>query len=83
MAPRPSAYQIFAGLPDGPAHWLEAVYGLEHARRRMQDIAKQQPGFYFIRNLQQAVLCGVSTAPEPSRPQEYRETDYTAKGTAA
>jgi len=67
MAPRPRAYQIFAGLPEGPSLWLEAVYGLEFARKRMREIAHENPGMYFIRDLvEQAVLDGINTAPKHS-----------------
>lgn len=80
MAPRPPAYLIFAGLPDGPAVWLEAVYGLEHAKRRILEMAAQRPGTYFIRDMELVVLGGVNMTPEPSRPLQ---AGRTSKGTAA
>jgi len=70
MAPRPQAYLIFAGLPDGPALWLEAVYGLERASKRVREIAQQKPGTYFIRDLHHMVLDGIDTVPKRSRPEQ-------------
>jgi len=62
MAPRPQAYLIFAGLPDGPALWLEAVYGLERASKRVREIAQQKPGTYFVRDLHHMVSVTANAA---------------------
>jgi len=77
MAPRPPAYLIFAGLPDGPAIWLEVVYGLERAKRRVRAIAAEKPGTYFIRDMDLAVRDGVNTAPT-ARIQLGRTAQSTA-----
>jgi len=41
-------FDIFATLPDGSPLWLEAVEGLEEARRRLRGLAQAGPGNYFI-----------------------------------
>ena len=40
-------YAIFSGTESAPI-WLEAVDGLSNARQRMEEIATQKPGHYFI-----------------------------------
>ena len=80
MAPRPPAYLIFAGSPEGPAVWLEAVYGLERTKHRMREIYAENPGTYFIRDMEFMVRDGVNTAPAPS--QGHR-AGRAAKWTAA
>lgn len=78
MAPRPPAYLIFAGLPDAPALLQEVAYSLEMAERRMREIAEQKPGAYFIRNLEEMVLDGINTAPQPTRPGQSRPVKRAA-----
>jgi hypothetical protein len=41
-------FDIFSGVPDKNAIWLEAVEGLSNARARMHEIAAQFPGQYFV-----------------------------------
>ncbi len=38
---------IFSGTPQNPM-WTETVDGLSNARERMQQIAREQPGQYFV-----------------------------------
>ena len=78
MAPRPPAYLIFEGLPDGPATWLEVVYGLERTKRRIREIAAENPGTYFVCDMEFVVRDGVNTAPAATH-----QLGLTAKGTAA
>lgn len=40
-------FDIFSGV-DQDALWIEAVEGLEEARKRMREIAAGSPGDYFI-----------------------------------
>ena len=40
-------FDIFSGTPKN-AMWIEAVEGLSNARDRMQQIAREQPGQYFL-----------------------------------
>ncbi len=41
-------FDIFSGTIDENARWLEAVEGLENAKRRMHEIAAKSPGRYFV-----------------------------------
>lgn len=41
-------FDIFAGVFEQNAMWLEAVQGLDHAKTRMEQIASQKPGNYFV-----------------------------------
>ena len=41
-------FDIFSGSPDKDAMWLEAVSGLSKARARMEELAQQVPGRYFV-----------------------------------
>lgn len=41
-------FDIFRGSTDKDAMWLEAVPGLASARQRMEEIAKDAPGPYFV-----------------------------------
>lgn len=43
-----SMFDIFSTLPDGSPLWLEAVEGLEAAKRRLRGLARIRPGNYFI-----------------------------------
>ena len=80
MAPRPPVYLIFRGPPEGPALWLEAAYSLELAKRRMWEIAGEQPGIYFLSNLERIVLAGINTGPTPIKSDQ---TSHPAKRAAA
>jgi len=41
-------FDIFAGSSDADALWVEAVEGLSNARERMEQIAAEKPGRYFV-----------------------------------
>jgi hypothetical protein len=41
-------YDLFAGLPDKDASWLEAIQGLGAACDRMKDLAAESPDPYFV-----------------------------------
>lgn len=45
---RKPAFDIFSGTPDTNACWLETVEGLSDARARMEVVAAQAPGQYFV-----------------------------------
>ena len=45
MAPM---FDIFSTLPDGGPLWLEAVEGLDEAKKRLNILAEARPGSYFI-----------------------------------
>ena len=46
-------YDIFRRLPDGESIWIEAVHNLDHARRRLADLMKAEPGDYIVYDLSQ------------------------------
>lgn len=49
VEPEPElVYDIFRGTTNKDALWVEAVAGLSSARRRMDEIAKESPGRYFV-----------------------------------
>jgi hypothetical protein len=41
-------FDIFSGRSEKDAMWLEAVQGLSKARQRMEQIAEERPGRYFL-----------------------------------
>lgn len=43
-------FDIFRKLPDGHPIWLRAVDGLAEAKRQLSEIAKNEPGDYFLYN---------------------------------
>ena len=56
-------FDIFAGLPEKDAMWLEAVMGLEKARNRMEMLAFEIPGRYFVLSMyRHTVLAQIDTS---------------------
>jgi|SRR5215469_1495845 len=41
-------FDIFSGNHDKNAEWIEAVAGLANANKRMQELAAEKPGKYFV-----------------------------------
>jgi hypothetical protein len=41
-------FDIFKGMPDQSPVWLEALRGLSIAEQRMEQIAAESPGVYFL-----------------------------------
>ena len=41
-------FDLFAGPPDRDAAWLESVVGLEKAKNRVNELAAENPGEYFV-----------------------------------
>ncbi len=41
-------FDIFSGVFEQNAMWVEAVQGLDHATKRMDQIASDKPGEYFV-----------------------------------
>jgi hypothetical protein len=57
------SYDIFSGLPDKSAKWLESVEGLDGAQRRMRELSEQSPGQYFIFSVwNSSIVAQVDTA---------------------
>jgi hypothetical protein len=58
---------IFSGELDKDAMWLEAAEGLSKARERMEQIAADKPGRYFIYSIRsRTVLAQIETFAKPS-----------------
>ncbi len=56
-------FDIFSGSPDGEAMWIEVVCGLGAANDRMQHLATQKPGAYFVFDpTQRTVLAKIDTS---------------------
>jgi len=47
-----SLFVVFSDLAEGGVKWLQSVYGLANAQRRMNQIAAENPGSYFVFDLQ-------------------------------
>ena len=60
-------YPIFSGrFPDTDVLWLESVVGLAAARERMQNLAAQEPGPYFVFSTSiHAVVATIDSTPAP------------------
>jgi hypothetical protein len=43
-------FDIFRKLPDGQPIWLRAVDGLSQAKKELSEIARREPGDYFLYN---------------------------------
>jgi hypothetical protein len=56
-------YHIFSGLRDKNAMWLEYVDGLGNAYERMKELARQNPGPYFVFSAEtHEVLASIDTS---------------------
>ena len=71
MENREPKFDIFSGRIDKNALWIESVEGLSNARERMEQIATEKPGQYFIfSSMSHSVLAQIETFArihEPSR----------------
>ena len=45
------SFDIFEGTPETEPRWIEAVEDLDNARARMEMIASEMPGTYFVYSL--------------------------------
>ena len=41
-------FDIFSGSEDNDARWIEVVEGLSNARQRIEELAADSPGRYFV-----------------------------------
>jgi len=70
-------FDIFSGRQDKDAVWIEAVEGLAQARGRLEQIAAEKPGRYFLfSSTSHAVLAIKHTFPKS-------ESEEKSKGSAA
>ena len=62
-------FDIFRGIPfEKDAIWVETVEGLANARERMEKLAAEKPGRYFVfAPLSRSILALADTTPEPKQ----------------
>jgi hypothetical protein len=64
MIKEPS-FDIFSGIDDKNAMWVACVEGLASAREKMEQIAAEKPGPYFIFSLHsRSILAKIETFPK-------------------
>ncbi len=55
-------FDIFSGAPEEYGSWVEAIEGLSSAQQRMEQIAAEKPGKYFLfSSADQSILTQVDT----------------------
>jgi hypothetical protein len=63
-------YDVFSGTGYGDAKWLEAAKGLTAANQRMQELAEQTPGPYFVFSAQSnEILAAIDTTTGNAKKQ--------------
>lgn len=68
-------FDIFSGQIDKNAMWIETVEGLSNARERMERIAAEKPGQYFVfSSLTHSVLAQVETFATTAGTPQAKET---------
>jgi len=68
-------FDIFSGDRDKDAQWIEAVEGLAKANERMQQLAAQRPGKYFIFYTgTHTVVANIETFATPHQAPKSRST---------
>jgi hypothetical protein len=73
-------FDIFAGASDEHAIWRESVDGLPIARERLQQIAADDPGQYFIMCCASHTIMGrIETFAIPARSNAHNLAKHTAK----
>jgi hypothetical protein len=64
-------FDIFSGASDKDALWFEAVEGFSKARVRMEEIAAEKPGRYFLfSGASHSILARLETFPKPETKQK-------------
>jgi hypothetical protein len=67
-------FDLFSGTSEKDAVWRESVKGLSNARRRLEQLAANVPGAYFLYNpLTHTILAKTHTSKQlPSAQQEKK-----------
>ena len=68
-------FDIFAGIADKSARWVDTVAGLANARDRMLEIAAQRPGPYFVFSRRDHTILAQTETAEKSEPAQKPKTD--------
>jgi hypothetical protein len=72
-------FDIFAGDQGKDALWIEAVAGLSNARERMEQIAKEKPGKYFLfSSTVHSILARTETFERDDQGSAYQAKRQTA-----
>lgn len=72
-------FDIFSGTTDKDAIWIEAVPGLANARKRMEELAIEAPGKYFVFSVSsRAVLAQTDTTMTLARPSPPKKVEGAA-----
>ena len=72
-------FDIFSGAPDKDAMWIEAVSGMAKARERMEEIAREIPGRYFVFSIHSRVLLAtIDTSKDFIRVESCRKAEDVA-----
>ena len=59
-------FDVFSGTPGEDPLWLETVEGLSNARERMEQLAANEPGRYFVFSpLTNATLSRIESFKKP------------------
>jgi len=62
-------FHIFSGSPQSPV-WIDVVEGLANAIERMEHIAEQKPGEYFVFSTESSsIMAKVQTFSQPPIPK--------------
>lgn len=76
LKPRIPFFDIFRGqFPDADVEWIDSVEGLGAARERMQKIAAEKPGAYFVFGAKYGIVfAAIDAAPaKPASDSTERE----------
>ncbi|HWF38236.1 MAG TPA: hypothetical protein VG322_06945 [Candidatus Acidoferrales bacterium] len=74
-------FDIFSGHIDKNALWIETVEGLSNARERMEQIATEKPGQYFIFSpMSHAVLAQIETFASASNSNSQSNSNFRVTG---
>ena len=80
--PRHSAdtdtFDIFSGVADRDAMWIEAVDGIEEATARMRQIAADSPGDYFVFDVSSRSILARANTAEPTQ-DDAKSSSYRKK----
>lgn len=71
-------FYIYSGAPGEDAFWLETLEDLSSASERLDQIAAQKPGTYFIFSIQANAIVAWTNIPE--RPAVRSELESNAQG---
>ena len=79
MSLETDVFDLFSGKPDRDALWLEAVEGLEIARRRIAELARLKPGPYFIFHSSDHAIMGTIDTAAPAASAQSGDVDNLKK----